>query len=253
MNFKVEKISNFTTIDNGIFQDRRLTNSARGLLVLMLSLPNDWDFSVKGLVAICREGERAVKSALRELKELGYLKVNKLLPNETTSHTIEYEYIIYEKAQDLGCQDIHNQEVHNQEVQNSPLDTDPLNNNNKPPLYNKILNNKKEIYKETDTYTHPLEDIIAPEDKFTEQEIADYITLKGYNIKAKEFYNYYKAKGWKLGNTIITDIRPVIDNWGFKRMVENRNNDINKQQAPIRQREYEGYKFGSIEVSDDEI
>ena len=149
MNIKVEKISNFTTIDNGIFQDRRLSNSARGLLVLMLSLPNDWDYSVKGLVSICKEGERAINSALSELKELGYLKVNKLLPNQTNSHTIEYEYIIYEKAQDMGYQDIHNQGIHNQDLQNSPLDTDPLNNNNKPPLSNKILNNKEDNIKET--------------------------------------------------------------------------------------------------------
>lgn len=145
MNIKVEKISNFTTIDNGIFQDRRLSNSARGLLVLMLSLPDDWDYSVNGLVAICKEGERAVKSALSELKELGYLKVNKLFPNKTASHTIEYEYVIYEKAQDTGYQDIHNQGIHNQDLQNSPLDSNPLNNNNKPPLSNKILNNKELI------------------------------------------------------------------------------------------------------------
>ena len=111
---------------------------------------------------------------------------------------------------------------------------------------------EKEMIKEKDTYTHPLEDIIAPEDKFSEQEIADYITLKGYNIKAKEFYNYYKAKGWKLGNTIINDIKPIIDNWGFKRMVENRNNDINKQQPLMQQRECD-YKFGQFEVSDDDI
>ena len=60
MNIRVEKISNFTTIDNGIFQDRRLSNSARGLLVLMLSLPNDWDYSVKGLVSICKEDRKSV-------------------------------------------------------------------------------------------------------------------------------------------------------------------------------------------------
>lgn len=138
MNIRVEKISNFTTIDNGIFQDRRMSNSARGLLVLMLSLPSDWDYSVKGLVSICKEGECAITSALSELKLLGYLKINKLLPNQTKSHLIEYEYVIYEKPQDIGYQG----------VENHPLDSDPLNNNNKPPIYNKELNNKEDILKE---------------------------------------------------------------------------------------------------------
>lgn len=144
MNIRVEKISNFTTIDNGIFQDRRLSNSARGLLVLMLSLPSDWDYSVKGLVSICKEGERAITSALSELKLLGYLKINKLLPNQTKSKVIEYEYVIYEKPQDID-----NQGLHYQDLQNSPLDSNPLNNNNnKPPIYNKELNNKEYILKE---------------------------------------------------------------------------------------------------------
>ena len=145
MNIKVEKISNFTTIDNGIFQDRRLTNSARGLLVLMLSLPSDWDYSINGLIAICKEGRCAVRNALKELKDLGYLKINKLLPNQTNSNVFEYEYVIYEKAQDIESQDIENQGVDNQGVENRPLDSNPLNNNNKPPISNKILNNKELI------------------------------------------------------------------------------------------------------------
>ena len=148
MNIRVEKISNFTTIDNGIFQDRRLSNSARGLLVLMLSLPNDWDYSVKGLVSICKEGEWAITSALSELKLLGYLKINKLLPNQTKSHVIEYEYVVYEKPQDIGYQGVENQDLDNQGVENHPLDDNPLNNNNKPPIYNKELNNKEYILKE---------------------------------------------------------------------------------------------------------
>lgn len=249
MNFKVEKISNFTTIDNGIFQDRRLTNSARGLLVLMLSLPNDWDFSVKGLVAICKEGERAVKSSLRELKELGYLEVKKLLPNETSSHTIEYEYIIYEKAQDIGCQDIHNQEVHNQEVQNSPLDTNPLNNNNKPLLYNKILNNKKEICKEKD-YSSDIDFLgTIP----TLQEVKDFITLKQLPIDAEDFYNYYSSIGWTQNNSPIRNWQYKALQWGKREQMKNGLKDIATNNQPtIKQRE-NSYQFGSIEISDDEI
>lgn len=116
---------------------------------------------------------------------------------------------------------------------------------------------EKETYnKEKDSYTNPVENIIAPEERFTEQEITDYITLKGYNIKPKEFYNYYKSLGWKIGNTIIRDIKPLIDNWGYKRMIESRNAELNKQaaaQAPIQQREVGTFKFGENIVSDEDL
>jgi len=70
--FKVEKNKNFTIMSNYHLQDKRLSLKAKGLLSYMFSLPEDWDYSLNGLVAICKEQERAIKSTLSELKEKGY-------------------------------------------------------------------------------------------------------------------------------------------------------------------------------------
>ena len=93
---RINKTSNYTVMSNHHFKDRRLSLKAKGLLSEMLSLPDDWDYTVAGLAAINKEAEPAIKTALMELKECGYLIVTKLMPNETESGRIEYVYDIYE-------------------------------------------------------------------------------------------------------------------------------------------------------------
>ena len=262
MNIKVEKISNFTTIDNGIFQDRRLSNSARGLLVLMLSLPDDWDYSINGLIAICKEGRCAVRNSLKELKDLGYLKINKILPNKTNSNVFEYEYVIYEKPQDIGCQDIQNQGVDYQGVENRPLDTDPLNNNNKPPLYNKILNNKdiKETKKENalkvlayfnEKTGHNYRDT-AVNMKFLLARLEDYTIDDLISVIDKKY------KEWK-GTTMEKYLRieTLFNATKFESYVNQREITLyDRTPTQIQQRDYTDKEMNdifSMEISDDDI
>ena len=98
---KVEKNKNYTVMSNYHLKEQDMSLKAKGLLSVILSLPEDWNYSIAGLVAICKENETSIKSTLEELKQFGYLKVIKKMPNETSSGRIEYEYIIYEKKQDI--------------------------------------------------------------------------------------------------------------------------------------------------------
>lgn len=68
----------YTVIDNTIFRDATLSNKALGMLCRMLSLPDGWDFSVMGLVALSNDGKSAVMSQLEELEEHGYLRRNQV-------------------------------------------------------------------------------------------------------------------------------------------------------------------------------
>lgn len=96
---RVNKTKNYTVMSNEHLKDKRLSLKAKGLLSVMLSLPDTWNYSISGLVAICKESETAVKSTLNELKSCGYLVVTKKMPNKTESGRIEYVYDIFEKAQ----------------------------------------------------------------------------------------------------------------------------------------------------------
>ena len=77
---RVHKNKNFTIISNeALFEKPPLSMSAKGLLCFMLALPDDWNYSIDGLVAVSKEGRHAVKSTLKELKERGYLIIEKSL------------------------------------------------------------------------------------------------------------------------------------------------------------------------------
>ena len=65
---RVEKNSNYTTMSNKHLRDKRISLKAKGLLSQMLSLPDDWGYSVGGLASVNQEGEKAIISTLKELK-----------------------------------------------------------------------------------------------------------------------------------------------------------------------------------------
>ena len=71
---RIHKNRNYTVISNVHLRDKRISLKAKGLLTLMLSLPDDWDYSVDGLCAICKENKTAIQSALKELETYRYLK-----------------------------------------------------------------------------------------------------------------------------------------------------------------------------------
>ena len=93
--FRVVKTKDYTVINNYLCKDRRLSLKGKGLLTVMLSLPEDWDYTIRGLSAILLEGERAISSTLKELEALGYLERN-VLRNKRGIIT-DTEYIIYEQ------------------------------------------------------------------------------------------------------------------------------------------------------------
>lgn len=125
--FRIEKNSNYTIMSNYHLKDKRLSLKAKGLLSFMLSLPEDWDYSLNGLVSVLKEEETAVKTALDELKKFGYLRVDKLLPNQTESKKIEYIYNIFE--QPIQKQEGENLGVEIQGVENhTQINTKEKNN-----------------------------------------------------------------------------------------------------------------------------
>lgn len=73
MIFRVEKNRDYCTINNTALRDNRLSLKAKGLLVTMLSLPDDWDYSIKGLSKILKEGKDSIRSAIVELETFGYV------------------------------------------------------------------------------------------------------------------------------------------------------------------------------------
>jgi len=72
--FRVEKNKGYTVMSNYHLRDLRLSLKAKGMLSLMLSLPEDWDYSLRGLTKICKEGIDAIRVAVKELEDCGYIR-----------------------------------------------------------------------------------------------------------------------------------------------------------------------------------
>ena len=76
--FRVAKTRDYTVMSNYHLRDKNLTLKAKGLLSLILSLPEDWNYTTRGLAAICKEGVDSIGAALRELESAGYLSRHRL-------------------------------------------------------------------------------------------------------------------------------------------------------------------------------
>ena len=71
--FRIEKTRDYTVMPNHHLRDMSLSLKAKGLLSLMLSQPENWDYTMKGLARICKDGIDSISGGIRELEEHGYL------------------------------------------------------------------------------------------------------------------------------------------------------------------------------------
>ena len=93
--FRIEKTRDYTVMANHHLKNRELTLKAKGLMSVLLSLPDDWDYTLAGLARISREGVDAIREAIKELERAGYVIRNRVR-NEKGQLT-DTEYVIYEQ------------------------------------------------------------------------------------------------------------------------------------------------------------
>ena len=178
--FRVHKTKDFTVMSNHHLRDKNLTLKAKGLLSVILSLPDDWKYSIAGLASICKEGTSAVKSALQELTDAGYVTVTKMYPNQTDSGRIEYVYDIHERPQAPRKQDVENLPLENLHVENqAQLNTEEVST--------EVPKTKKQNKRKT---------FVPP----TIEEVQAHIEAKGYHFDARQFFDYYEASDWHFKN-----------------------------------------------------
>lgn len=93
--FRIEKSRDYTVMSNHHLRDTGLSLKSKGLLSMMLSLPEDWNYTTRGLAKICKEGTDSIGSALKELERAGYIVRNRL--RDSKGKIVDVEYVIYEK------------------------------------------------------------------------------------------------------------------------------------------------------------
>jgi len=215
--FRIEKTNNYTTMSNFHLRDNNITHKARGLLSYMLSLPDDWDYSLAGLVKISKENKSAIRSALNELKEYGYLIIEKIYPNNSKSGRIEYIYNIYEKPkkkQDTENQYLEFQYLENHTQLNTNILKDKVDKNNEKINHNVFT---LELIKK--------EYIDADEDEFV---LCCYDNLFNSLIEYNSYQDiamiiYYILKRVRLNEYKDENGDLIINRYGYLKNAINRN------------------------------
>lgn len=140
---RIHKTNNFTVMSNYHFKEKNMSLKAKGLLSLMLSLPNDWNYSVSGLVKLSKDGKDSVMTALAELEKFGYLTRQQLVNEKGQFSGVEYHIYEQPQAKNAVSENPHteSENTEKQHAENRPqLNTNQLNTNNNKDI--KILNTK---------------------------------------------------------------------------------------------------------------
>ena len=194
--FRVERTGDYTVMGNFHLKDKRLSLKAKGLLSQMLSLPDDWDYTLSGLSYINRESKDAIRSAVNELETAGYIR-----RRQTTDASGKFaanEYTIFERP-------IEGEPMLDKPLSENPITVNPSAVNplpeNPTQLNTKKSNTQKQNTHGSNTDSIPFREtaaVIPPErkgrDAMSVTEIENYRDLILENIEydylCREFATY---------------------------------------------------------------
>lgn len=191
-------------MSNTHLKDKRLSLKAIGLLSVVLGLPEDWHYTVNGLVGIVKDGKDSVESAIKELKKNGYLRVEKIYPNEN-SNRIQYQYTFFENPQEVDFQPLENQGIEKQGVETQVLENPYTYKDTNKPNTNKLNTNKQSKHKYGE-YQHVL---------LTDKEHTHLLDLYGDSLDEhiKILDEYIETSGKKYKNHSLVIQKWVHDEW----------------------------------------
>ena len=202
-----EHNESYTVIDNAVLQNVNISFEARGFLCYLLSLPNDWCFTVRGIVKQTGCSKSVILRLVDELKAAGYLKLERKQDKQgrftqSSWHIYEspYEHHNIEKRNTVKTEHGENGTRY---LRNTVItehgENEPIQNNNN----NKVLNkqNTKEN-KVTGRFTAP-----------TVEEVREYCLERGNSVDPDQFVDFYTSRGWKVGKNPMKDWKAAVRTW----------------------------------------
>ena len=204
----------FTVVDNFALRDDRLSLKARGLLVTMMSLPDNWKFSENGLCSILpKDGQASIRSGLKELEAAGYL--TRTRTRDSCGRVSDVVWTICDKPR------LENPSVVNPNLGNRPQ-----------------LNTKESNTEQSNTEREKRKRFTPP----TVDEVKAYCLERNNGIDPEAFTAFYASKGWKVGNSQMKDWKQAIITW------EKREQREHPQQQKPKKREYREIRDENGEV-----
>ena len=216
---RVNKTSDFTVMSNTHFKEREMSLKAKGLLSLMLSLPDEWDYSVRGLVTLSKDGKGSVTKALIELEELGYVKRTRA--HDEKGRFSGYDYDIFETP-------YAEKPLTENPSTEKPMTENPLTEN-QPQLNTNTLNTdfiKKECIKDEEDKAPPdytdKQDILLPIKglMLSDNQIEDLLDKMGLDA-FDEYRARLSAYIEKTGHTVKSHYATMLKWYNEDRQIVN--------------------------------
>lgn len=158
MIIRVNKTKDYTVMSNYHLHEKDMSLKAKGILSLMLSLPDDWDYSIDGLIKLSKDGKDSVTAAILELEKFGYLV--RTQAKDKSGRFAGYDYDVYEK----------------------PMTGEPLTENPptvKPPQQNtNILNTNKQNTKRIKEEARTIDDIISEQKEALQEPLREFVKMR---------------------------------------------------------------------------
>lgn len=237
------KNENYTTMCNTHLRDKNLSLKAKGLLSMMLSLPDKWHYSVKGLEGICKESKNTINSVLNELEDNNYLVRRRRYCNGKIS---EWEYIIFENNENHDEELLHlkNEDIENEDIENEDIENRDVYKITKE-LNTKELNTNE--YKEKNIKKESVNSVISSytENKDLQDALHDFVDMR---TKARKplTVRAMKLSLNELDKLAVDDVtkiaivnQSIVHSWSTFYKLQNNNNGGQRQLT----RKEMGYAF----------
>ena len=203
---RAEYDKDYTRVKNDFVNDERLSLQAKGFMLVILSLPDDWEFSIKGLAYKTHLSVNTVMRLVKELKSAGYI-VQKKTKNQL-GQFINYEWDIYDLPELNENRTSAKPNYGEAELRETRTTGEP---NFGKCRVKQITNNNKELNITNDS----LEQKGLPK-KFkppTVEEVRSYCEERKNGIDPEAFCDFYTSKGWKVGKDSMKDWKAAVRTW----------------------------------------
>ena len=217
---RIEKTKNYTVMSNEHLRDPALSLAARGLMSMMLSLPDDWDYSIAGLVTQCSEGQTVIRRCLSEMEKAGYLTRERI---NAEGGRFTYEYTLTECPRPHDGQP-HAEKAHTVEphtADHPQLNTDKPNtdipNTDKPNTEKKPRKARK--------------DATAEDEGKKEKKADSPLPVEMLTPNVREVFAEYVLMRKKIKKPLTT----YAEKLAVKKLIDLAGNDAQKQIAVLKQ------------------
>lgn len=197
---RVNKTKDYTVMSNIFLKEKEMSLKAKGLLALMFSLPDDWDYSISGLTTLVKDGKDSVMNALKELEKFGYLK--RTGTTDERGRFTGYDYDIFESP--YSEKSTTDKSLNGNPKEDKPYSEKPLTENLLQLNTNILNTNKQKADNDVE---------ISEECKSVSHKVIEYLNQKANTSFKPEYKPTLKLIQHRLSEGFtVQDFIKVIDN-----------------------------------------